>query len=101
MVDKMTTRTGQKGFLPGYASTIVNTECKQRYTMKLLPISGHDPNEIRKEERQDNTDMWAAVCKVHLSGAKARILCRVQVRHECAKTNPSERRYGTRELRRT
>ena len=33
----MTTRTGKKEFLPGYSSTIVDSECKQRYADKPMP----------------------------------------------------------------
>ena len=33
----MTTRTGKTGFLPGYANTIVDSQCKQRYADKLIP----------------------------------------------------------------
>ena len=67
MVDKMTTKSEQKGFLPGYASTIVDSECKQRYADKLMLISGHDPYEIPKEEWQDiNVDMWPAISYVHV-----------------------------------
>ena len=53
----MSTRTEQRGFLRGYASTIVDTECKQRYAEKLMLINGHDPYEIRREEWEDNIDM--------------------------------------------
>ena len=66
MVDKMTTKTGKKGLLPGYASTIVESECKQRYADRLMLMSGHDPYEIPKEEWQDSIDMWPAITYVHV-----------------------------------
>ena len=50
-------RMGKEGLLLGYASTIVESECKQRYADKLMLISGHDPYEIPKKEWQDNIDM--------------------------------------------
>ena len=70
VVDKMTMRTDYKGFLHGYASNLVSTECKQQYATKVLLTSGHDPFEIHKEELWDNSDMWPEVCKVHLLGLR-------------------------------
>ena len=46
--------TPQKGFIPGYASTIADAECKQRYAEKLKLINGHDPYELPREEWKDN-----------------------------------------------
>ena len=55
----MSKETAQKRFIPGYASTMADTECKQRYAEKLKLINGHDPYELPKEEWM-NIDMWPA-----------------------------------------
>ena len=62
----MAKRTAQKGFIPGYASTIADAECKQRYAEKLNLINGHDPYELPREEWQDNIDMWPAITYVYV-----------------------------------
>ena len=56
----------QKGFIPGYASTIADAECKQRYAVKLDLINGHDPYKLPREEWQDNIDMWPAIAYMHV-----------------------------------
>ena len=58
---RMAKETAQKGFIPGYASTIADAECKQRYAEKLKLINGHDPYELPREEWKDNIDMWPAI----------------------------------------
>ena len=58
--------TAQKGFIPGYASTIADAECKQRYAEKLKLLNGHDPYELPREEWKDNIDMWPAITYVHV-----------------------------------
>ena len=56
----MAKETAQKRFIPGYASTIADAECKQRYAEKLKLINGHDPYELPREEWKDNIDMHVA-----------------------------------------
>ena len=63
---RMAKETAQKGFIPGYASTIADAECKQRYAEKLKLINGHDPYELPREEWKDNIDMWPAITYVHV-----------------------------------
>ena len=57
----MARRVVNKGFIPGYASTIADVEPKKRYTGKLRLISDHDPYELPRNEWQDNIDMWPAI----------------------------------------
>ena len=62
----MAKKTAQRRFILGYASTIADAECKQRYSEKLSLINGHDPYELPREEWQDNMDMWPAITYVHV-----------------------------------
>ena len=62
----MSKKAAKKGFNPGYSSTIVDTESKQRYAYKLRLISGYDPYELPGEEWQDNIEMWPAITFVHV-----------------------------------
>ena len=47
----MSKKAAKKGFNPGYSSTIVDAESKQRYAYKLRLISGYDPYELPGEGR--------------------------------------------------
>ena len=62
----MSKKAAKKGFNPGYSSSIVDTESKQRYAYKLRLISGYDPYELPGEEWQDNIEMWPAITFVHV-----------------------------------
>ena len=57
MVDKLIMKMEQKGSLPGYASTIVDIECKQLYAGKLMLIIRHDPYGIPKEETHNDINI--------------------------------------------
>ena len=46
----MAKETAQKGFIPGYASTITDAKCKQQCAEKLNLINGHDPYKLPREE---------------------------------------------------
>ena len=62
----MSKKAAKKGFNPGYASTIVDAQSKQRYAYKLRLISSYDPYELPGEEWQDNIEMWPAITFVHM-----------------------------------
>lgn len=54
------------GLNPGYSSTLVDEDSKERYANKLQLINGIDPYEILKGEWQDNVDLWPAITHIHV-----------------------------------
>ena len=51
----------QKGFLPGYWSTVQCREARNRYSEKITIIDNCDPYKIVKNEWCDDVDLWLNV----------------------------------------
>ena len=51
----------QKGFLPGYLSTVQCREARNRYSEKITIIDNCNPYEIVKNEWCDDVDLWPNV----------------------------------------
>lgn len=54
------------GFLPGYRSTIKDSQSQKRYKEKLEIIDDMDPYELKKSEWNDDVNLWPAVTHVHV-----------------------------------
>ena len=53
-------------FLPGYLSSLENSDAKKRYSDKLA-IIGLDPYETARNEWLDDVDMWPSVTCIHIA----------------------------------
>lgn len=63
----MMNRARNRPFLPGYVSTLENTDARKRYEEKLSTIDGLDPYEIPKSEWLDDVEAWPSVTSVHIA----------------------------------
>ena len=53
-------------FLPGYYEGITDSLSKKRYKEKLQAVNNIDPYELKRNEWQDNVELWPAVTHVHV-----------------------------------
>ena len=52
--------------LPGYRDSLSSIESRKRYSDKIKLADGIDPYEVKKNEWQDNIDLWPGISHVHL-----------------------------------
>jgi len=58
----MAMSTMRRGLNPGYASRIVDTQSKERYSEELRLVN----DKVLEEQWEDDTDKWPAVTYVHV-----------------------------------
>lgn len=52
--------------LPGYRDSLSSIESRKRYSDKIKLADGIDPYEVKKNEWQDDVDLWPGISHVHV-----------------------------------